>query len=132
MNFLKFRRRTDVPVPPLTPDNEVLDYLVELAMRPQSVVTSELLSGMTDYVIHLQRVGYSIGQIREKAEWYIAEDVKRRGVVMADDKQEQPAATPKAEDFVTVACDTGAHERCRLSARDMRPCQCWCHKKETR
>jgi hypothetical protein len=33
------------------------------------------------------------------------------------------------EDFVTVSCDMGAHERCHLGERDMRPCNCWCHKK---
>jgi hypothetical protein len=42
-----------------------------------------------------------------------------------DEKITEP---PQEEDFVTIACDMGAHERCRLGIRDMRPCQCWCHK----
>jgi hypothetical protein len=32
--------------------------------------------------------------------------------------------------YITVSCDIGAHERCRLALRKMRPCACWCHKKK--
>lgn len=40
-----------------------------------------------------------------------------------------PAAAPESNgDFVTTACDMGAHERCRLGDREQRACQCGCHK----
>lgn len=52
-------------------DDELVDYLMELALRPRNVVSSDLLSGMTDFVLHLQRCGYSMADIRLRAEWHL-------------------------------------------------------------
>lgn len=36
---------------------------------------------------------------------------------------------PEVEPFFSLACDTGAHERCLIGSRTTRACECACHRK---
>lgn len=131
MRLLRFIADRPVPSNPYgmqtVRDDELVELLTELALRPQSEVPADVLSGMTDYVLHLRDIGYSAEHIREKVMWHLEQ--RQKGCIMADDSREPTPQEQKPEsDFVTKACDMGAHERCHLGAREMRPCECWCHK----
>jgi hypothetical protein len=89
-------------------------------------VPTALLSDLTDFVLQLQRDGRTPEEIRLQAEDRLQQFYATR---RKDTTMETPPSPPPDEDYISVSCDTGAHERCRLGPRDLRPCVCWCHKK---